>query len=309
MEYQIEHIVDTIIAREPPQRPEIDWLQQKVSRLAEAEGLSGRLEADRLIFERMYARVPQKSEAMKLRYWRTGRHLPARRDEIQLYAQALDLTPEETLFFLQSCLAKSDRIFTREHLTDPACLSRRGRMEEMIFEYVDQVPPARMLQLDIPYSRLGGHVRHLYCLDALSTISHPSREGRTKKIEDHGSSSPYESEFLRQRELFGEIPRQTMLRHIILFSMPCLNRRIVDDRLRELGYLPLTEGHTTVRGALLDDLLLEVLDLYQKTCFGRDPLACRRWLLDLFRHVDQYLTDLRRDSYQFLYFRMLSNLV
>ena len=273
-----------------------------------SEQLSGRLEADRLIFERMYARVPKKSEALKLRYWRTGRHLPTRREETEQYTQALNLTAEESLYFLQACLEKNDRAFDRKDLNDPQYLLRREQMEEMIAEYVDQVPPAQMLQLDIPYSKLSGYVRHLYCMDAMGIINPVPRSSGPQNLPDHGSSSHYESEFLRQRKLFGEIPRQSMLRHIVIFSLPYLNRRIISERLMAFGYLPLTEGHTTTRGALLDDLLLAVLDLYQTSCAGKDPLTCRRWLLEQFRHIDRYLTSLGQDRYQFMYFRMMASL-
>lgn len=40
---------------------------------------------------------------------------------------------------------------------------------------------------------------------------------------------------------------------------------LIDERLKGLGYLPLTEGHTGTRGELLDDQVIGFLELYSQT--------------------------------------------
>ena len=306
MQQKLEELARAVLEQEPARRPETVWLQQQVDRVTQMEGLCGRLETDRLLFERMYARPPKQNDTVKLRYWRTGRHLPSGREEALRYARALQFSPAEELYFLQACLDRSDRAFGPEDQDCPDYQRRAALMEEMIREYVDQIPVSRMEELDVPYQRLSAHVRHLYCLDAFSATCTVPLEGRWRST--RAASSSYESEFLRQRKLLGEIPRQTMLRHIILLGAPYLNRHLVDQKLQALGYLPLTEGHTTPRGALVDDLIIRFLELYQSVCTGWNPLNCRQWLLDSFRTLDQYLVIRGKDAYQFLYFRVLASM-
>lgn len=181
-------------------------------------------------------------------------------------------------------------------------------MENMISEYIAQVPPSRIVQLNIPYERLAAYARHLYCVDALSA-SAVCLQGRREQVEEnHFSSMNYESEFLRVRRLLGEIPRRTMLRHVFLFGIPYLNRRIMDERLKGLGYLPLTEGHTSPGGAAVDDLVIKLLALYEECCTGQEPLKCRQWMFERLQALDRYLQNSGNEEYRFLYFRSLSTM-
>lgn len=312
MEYKIISLAREIIAREPSRRPEAEWIQQRVNRLAEQEGIKSRAEADQLIYEKMYARAPKKSDTTKIRYWRTGYHLPTSRKEALVFAGVLQLDQKETLYFLQAYMEKSDLLFeTPPAPTEPVYSRYRERtdlMEDMLSEYISSVSPARMFQLDIPYEELGAYIRHLYCIDALSATAFAESLGHQKIIGEHLTSSNYESEFLRIRKLLGEIPRRTILRHILLLGIPYLNRRLVDERLSGLGYLPLTEGHTSPRGALVDDLVIGLLELYEDACGGESPLTCRDWLLTQLSLLDRYLLDCKREEYRFLFFRILSSM-
>ena len=99
-----------------------------------------------------------------------------------------------------------------------------------------------------------------------------------------------------------------MLRQIFLLSLPYLNRRLMDERLSRLGYLPLTKGHTSQRGALVDDLVIGLLKLYEASCTGQDPLTCRHWMFEQLSILDQYFLDRKKEEYRFLYFRILSTM-
>ena len=310
---KVKRLAESVFAREPKHRPEAQGIQRQAERMAQNHGISSRGETDRLIFEKMYARVPAQKDTVKIRYWRTGRHLPAGREEALLFAGALGMGQSETQYFLQVCMEKSDTIF--EEPLNPEderfCLykGRTDLMEGMIAEYIAQVPPSRIIQLNIPYERLAAYARHLYCMDAVrATALYGEGDGK-RNLKTHFSSVNYESEFLRMRKLLGEIPRRTMLRHIFLLGMPYLNRRLLDERLGMLGYLPLTEGHTGTRGELLDDMLIGFLKLYERDCAGCDPLACRGWLLDRLCGLDRYLRDAGKDEYRFLYFRGLTSMM
>lgn len=182
-------------------------------------------------------------------------------------------------------------------------------MESMISEYIAQIPPARMIELDIPFERLINYVRHLFCLDALNATAHSETGIQNEITRNHYSSNNYESEFLRVRKLHGEIPRRTMLRYILLMGIPYINRTLIDERLLTLGYLPLTEGHTGLKGALADDLLIGLLQMYETECGGKDPLACRQWMFEKLQILDQYAKDIGKDEYRLIHFRTLSTMV
>ncbi len=308
MERRIIALAREVIAREPKKRPEAERIREWASRLARAEGTGSLADLDRLIYTKMYGELPVRAGALKIRYWRTGHHIPRDREEALLFARALGLDEAETLYLLQTVMEKSDRIFSDGEWPDAEYVRRAERMEEMLREYIAGVPPARMIQLDIPYERLNGFARHLFCIDALQASALAAEASEAAVIENHMSSINYEAEFLRICRLQGEIPRRVMLRHIFLLGLPYLNRRLVDERLRELGYLPLTEGHTNPVGALADDLVIGILSLYESECSGKDPLECRSWLLEQLRALDLYLRDSGRDGYRFLCFRSLATM-
>lgn len=308
MKDRVMGLVEEVVSREPKRRPEAEWLQGLADRLAETEGIRSRGETDRLIFEKMYGRAPSQTETVKIRFWRTGRHLPVGREE------ALGMDAGEKVYFLQACMEKSDVVFQeppgREDGRSALYQERTALMEGMIAEYIAQIPPARFIRLNIPYERLASYARHLYCMDAVcATRLRGSGDEGAKGLRDHFSSVNYESEFLRIRKLLGEIPRRTMLRHIFLLGLPYLNRRLLDERLGRLGYLPLTEGHTGTRGEQLDDLVIGLFRLYEEACDGREPLVCREWLFDMLSALDRYLQGTGREEYRFLYFRSLSAMV
>lgn len=295
---QVIKLAREVISREPKRRPETEWIQQKANRLAERE--------------RIYFRSPSETDMVKIRFWRTGRHLPSGREEVLAFAKALQLDRQETIYLLQACAEKSDLVFGETPSSGDAHAfvyqERTALMEMMISEYIAQILPTRLLQLDIPYDRLAMYARHLYCIDALSTTHFAESSRKSGIVENHLSSGNYESEFLRTRRLLGEIPRRTMLRQIFLLGMPYLNRRLVDERLECLGYLPLTEGHTSQQGALVDDLVIGILKLYENSCMGQEPLVCRQWLLERLSILDRFLLKEGKEDYRFLYFRSLSTM-
>lgn len=306
-------IAEEIISREPKRRPEVLWIQQKADCLAASEGIKSKADMDQLIYEKMYAAAPGKTGTTKIRYWRTGHHLPASREEALMFAKVLQMNREDTLYFLQACMEKSDIVFEKapepgEEAYSKYC-ERTELMENMISEYIASIPPARMLQLNIPYDSLLVYARHLYCMDALSATIFRESPHWKEMAEHHVTSSNYEAEFLRMRRLLGEIPRRAVLRQILIMGNPYLNRRLVDERLKTFGYLPLTEGHTSPKGALMDDLLIEFLNFYETSCTGLSPLACRGWMLEQIGVLDRYLLERKKEEYRVLYFRSLLSMI
>lgn len=313
MEFKLKALAEELFSREQKRRPEAAWIQQKVDRLAAAEGICSKAEMDQLIYEKMYASAPGKTGTTKIRYWRTGHHLPGSREEALMFAEVLQMNQEEIVYFLQSCMEKSDVVF--EKMPEQGeenyarYMERTALMEAMFSEYIASIPPAYMLQLDISYENLSTYARHLYCVDAFCATVHAENAHWKEAAKRHMSSSNYEAEFLRTRRLLGEIPRRAIIRQIFLLGNPYLNRRLIDERLTCFGYLPLTEGHTNPKGALVDDLIIGFLKLYEETCAGENPLVCRSWILEQLRNLDGYLVNCGKEEYRFWYFRSLSTMV
>ena len=166
---RVIRLAEDIFLWEQKHRPETDRIQRWAVRLAEAEGLCSRGETDRLIFRKMYARTPAQTDTVKIRYWRTGRHLPSGREEALMFAQALGLDLRERNWLLQAYMEKSDYLFEKPPNPGEALYSlyidRTNLMERMISEYIAQIPPSRIIQMNIPYERLGAYARHLYCIE------------------------------------------------------------------------------------------------------------------------------------------------
>ena len=121
-----------------------------------------------------------------------------------------------------------------------------GFLGQLKQEYLDKVHPVIRLQIYQAGTELEQSLRHLYYTDASRYFSFGSR--RKLRSDVTSPSINYLSEFGRQMKLLGEIPRRTMIRHLLLFGMPFINRRLISCRLEHFGYLPLSPDHTQVDG-------------------------------------------------------------
>lgn len=298
-------LAEECLLREGKERPELVWLKGIYERFRADCGLLGKSEADSLIFEKMYSRAPEKaSDVLKIRYWRTGRHVPADRTQLLSFGKALNMDCRELDYFVKAYYDKSRWVFgpgmekSREYLT---C---RRFMDGMIEEYLSKIHPGRMLQLKISRIRLENNVRHLYYTDALKYI-HVDSQRIQKSLDCHITSINYGSELSRTLRLEGEIPRKTMIRHLFICKAPFINRVYMDTWLEEMGYLPLTEEHTLTGGESLDWLLIRLLELYEECCTGKEPEHCMRWLQNACRILDEFFEERGKNSLRFMYFKAL----
>ena len=249
------------------ERPEQQWMEQVYDRFRAENGNLGKAAADELLFRKMYAAEPVKgSDTLKIRYWRTGRHLPISREQCLMFGKALQLSEEEGRFLIQGYCDRCDRVF--EAVTQEKVYQERtALLRNLSKEYLDKVHPALKRQLYHSGADLSHSLRHLYYTDAKGYIR--SREGEcTCRVGRHISSLNYMSEFGRQLKLLGEIPRKTMIRHLMIFANPFVNEEWLSRWLVQLGYLGLDENHTQADGSRLDRLLLGYLRLYRECCAG-----------------------------------------
>ena len=80
------------------ERPEVRRLKILYEEERKKKGVS-RAAMDALIYERIHGRAPESaSSTLKIRYWRTGHHIPANRGTALAFAEALELPPQEAIY-------------------------------------------------------------------------------------------------------------------------------------------------------------------------------------------------------------------
>jgi len=298
-------LAEECLSREKKERPELIWLKEIYERFRADCGLLGKSGADSLIFEKMYSHAPEKaSDVLKIRYWRTGRHVPAGRKQLLEFGKALNMDRRELDYFLRAYYDKSRWVFDSDMEKSREYLKCRDFMDRMMEEYLSKIHPGRMLQLKISKIRLENNVRHLYYTDALKYV-HASPQRIQEALDCHFASINYGSELSRILRLEGEIPRKTMIRHLLICRIPFVSRAWMDAWLEELGYLPLSEEHTMTGGEPLDWLLIRLLEMYEECCTGKEPEQCMRWFQNACRILDEFFEQRGKNSLRFMYFKAL----
>jgi hypothetical protein len=285
-------------------RPELIWLQEKCERIKSRNNLRTMAELDELIYTRMYGTVPKvPSDTLKIRYWRTGHHVPANRQQCLEFARALELDEEETRKLLLNYYDRNDQIFTEEDQENSLEYSRRRElMDQLVEEYLFKVTPQARMLWKVPGSQIRQNIRHLYYMDALQ---YTGREMDEQSCQRHIESVNFGSEMTRILTLMREIPRRTMIRHLLILGMPYVSREVLDEWLIRFGYRPLCGEHTTTGGAHLDWLLLQLLDLYEEECAGRSPSYCTLWFKQASSILDRYFTSKKEKELRLMYFKAL----
>ena len=288
------------------ERPEVRRLKNIYEELRKAKGLS-RAEMDTLIYHRIYGREPERaSSTLKIRYWRTGHHVPVNRDTALSFAQALELPPRDACWFLTAWLDKSQEFYPETPpRQDLVYWQRRRRLEHLASEYLERMsetPPSYLKGIRLLEGGPLSNLRHLYYVDALQYIC---QEPSSSFWEKHIYSIRYDMELKRSLKLLGEIPRRTMIRHLIILGLPDLSTAWMNEQLSFFGYLPLTPEHTLTGGEYLDRLLLGILALYEELKRKNGPDCARLWFLNSYRKLDTYFIKNQKNSFRFMYFKSL----
>ena len=287
-------------------RSELKWLQSHHMHIQKKYHLKNKQDTDLFLYNRMYGHAPKKpSEVLKLRYWRTGRYTPVNREQCVLLGKALELSSEEYTYLLQNYYDRCLDVYDADSAsTEPGHLEKQQYIRQLSDAYLQKVPSERIMHLNIPKGNLRSYLRHLYFTDAFhyiySTV-HPDSDILTRHI----TSTSYESEFTRQLKLLGEIPRKTMLRHLIIFDLPELTLEKINEQLSLLGYLPLCEEHTLVSGEHLDWLLIRLIRMYEEICTQETPETCLAWFQNACRTLDRFFIDSEKPRLRFMYFKAL----
>ncbi len=288
-------------------RPEVKWLQEKFGNIMERYRLNSRKETDIFVYGRMYGRHPEKTtDYLKIRYWRTGRYTPANRLTCRNLAQALELSEDEKRFLLQGYYDSCDTVYpdSASAGTNKEYLTRYRYMDELIRAYLKRIPEDAMRKLRIDPDGRNHYFRHLYFTDAFHYIS-MQQPLNPEVFRKHITSTRYDSELRRQMKLEGEIPRRTMLRHLLLLNAPELSRAKISGQLAAFGYLPLDENHTLTGGEYLDRLVLSLLGLYEEIYVPEEPEAGLLWFQEACRTLDEYFAEKKCQKMRFMHFKAL----
>lgn len=278
------------------------WIRERFEDVARSQSVGSRGALDRLVFERLYGRQPEKStEQLTVRYWRTGRHKPQSRELCLALGRALALEETEMAFLLQGYYDSADRVFAPADREDPVYRQRREYLARLEEQYLAMAHPLVLEQLRIPWEKAGDYLRHYYVQDARQYVEAKNKvDGAC-----HLNSANYVNEFQHLRFLTGEIPRKTMLRHLFLLLAPFVSREALDQGLTMLGYLPLDARHESRFGERIDFLVLKLLERYQQECVGKAPADCQSWLRRTCRIMDGFLQNRGHPELRFLYFKTL----
>lgn len=303
---KLYELADTCILLGQKERPELIWLKEKHSQIQKKYQLKNKTSADEFLYEHMYGHSPEKpSDTLKLRYWRTGRYTPGNREQCLLFGTALELSDEDMIYMIQNYYDRNLTVYLSEAAeSDTAYMQKCTYLKLFAESYLDKVSSERLTDLRIPDGQNAHYLRHLYFTDAFSYVHMP--EMKQNVLSKHITSTRYDSEFTRQMKLLGEIPRKTMVRHLLIFGLPDLTLEKMNQLLTFFGYLPLTEDHTLTCGEHLDWLLIHLFELYGKECERLSSGDRLDWFQEASRILDAYFTENNHPHLRFMYFKALN---
>lgn len=302
---QLHKIAEKCIDLTEKTRPEVLWLQERHQRLMTDCQWKSKIDTDHYIYEQMYQKKPKELHNLtKLRYWRTGRSVPGNREQCLAYGKALRLSEEELQYLIQVYYDRSLTIYSSDtDFESSDYYEKLDKMQKLTETYLANLSPEMLDQLQIPSEKRSHYLRHLYFTDAFHYIS--VRNIPKKVLTKHIVSTRYDSEFTRHKKLLGEIPRTSMIRHLLILGLPNLTLEKFNEQLIFFGYLPLTESHTLVQGEHLDWLLLRLFELYETQCTGLSAEEKLLWFQKACQILDRHFVRTGHPKLRFMHFKAL----
>lgn len=303
---QLHNLADICIRLGEEERPELTWIKKKHKQIQQIHHLKNKTQTDQLLYEHMYGQPPLKaSDTLKLRYWRTGRCTPSNREQCLLFGAALELTEPDMHYLIQQYYDRSLTVYSAENAADDSTYHKKcDQIKSLTSSYLSRISSQCLANLHIPEEQRAHYLRHLYFTEAFDYVHMP--EISRKLLAKHITSARYDSELTRQLKLLGEIPRKTMIRHLLILGLPEITLEKMNQHLQSLGYLPLTEGHSMTGGERLDWLLIHLFKLYEKECADLSANDRLRWFQQAARILDAHFTSAGVPRLRFMYFKALS---
>lgn len=301
---QIISLANSCIHQKPKERPELVWLQGRHEQLQKNTIKKSKTDTDRILYERMYQMPPRKpSDLLKLRYWRTGRSTPGNRNQCLLYGKALELSEAEMDLLIQWYYDRNLVVYSSPKEDSKDYQEKLNYMNTLTNAYLKKITADKLEKLNIYPRKVAHYLRHLYFTDAFNYVH--TQKIPAEILAKHITSTRYDSEFTRQMHLLGEIPRRTMIRHLLILGLPEITLEELNNRLLVFGYLPLTPKHTTLHGASLDDLIIQLMKLYETQCASYLPAEKLLWFQRACRILDKQFIQANADDLRFMHFKSL----
>ena len=286
------------------ERPELAWLKEKYKEYMQRNEFYSRQEADCQLFRDIFGKdALRASSFLKIRFWRTGHHFPGSHQICYNFGQALDLNAQDCTYLLQGYYDSCDLFFEKDNKI-PVYQQRITQMSQLCDSYLRRIPHARLIKMNIPPDQVKHYLRHLYYTDALFYI-YSYKSAEEPYVSKHILSSTYNSELNRTLKLLGNIPRKTIIRHLILLGMPDISLEWMNQNLKALGYLPLIPEHTLRTGEKFDRMLIQLLKLYEECCKESSDEERIRWMQDNCRLLDQIFKQAEKNNLRFMHFKAL----
>ena len=305
---QLITLAEECISRGHEKRPEIHWLENRYNDLQKKHQLKRKTDTDNLIFRKMYGTEPlNSSDTTKIRFWRTGHHLPITREECISFGHALELNDTDMDVLLLDYFDSCRIVYEQPSDCNPQNYQKKcDTLEALVSDYLAEFPDTMLKQYSIPSDNRRPFLRHLYFVDAFCHISSSNNSAmNTVILEKHICSANYATELARSLQLLGTIPRKTMLRHLLLFGKSHLTLDWINQMLELLEYRPLREEHTLVTGEHLDWLLIQLIRLYEEYRASHSPEESLDWFREACCILDQYFVSQKENRLRFLYFKSL----
>ncbi len=292
---ELQSLAGKVIAQSlsSEKRVEEQWLNTHYQDFLKRNGIRSRADGDTLLCTRMMEQEDrQKTKvntgALKIRYWRTGRHYPKNRTACEAFGHAMDLDEDDMRYLMTKWFNRADRCFDSEDTPDPEYIKRTDILKELKREFLDKQRPEELLAMCAPGTAPEENLRYIYCNHALRYLGSQAQTNVSELI-SHLDTRGYEYQFGREMNLIGDVSRSAMIRHLLILGMPFVSRERVNGWLDMLGYATLDKLHRQPGGMATDLLILGLLEEYEKTCTGRDPVWCTAWFCQAAGTLDDAL--------------------
>lgn len=157
--------------------------------------------------------------------------------------------------------------------------------------YLIQIPQQRLDLLHVSSNQRSNNLRHILFCDILDCVWQPDLK-KQDYYKNHTYSLDFSSEINRYFKSGAKLSRTTLIRLILIFTMPDIDITFLNELLILLGYAPLNERIHTASGARIDSLVIRILEVYE-TYRSEDHEKDRELLMHLLSVSDQYLSKLQ----------------
>lgn len=159
--------------------------------------------------------------------------------------------------------------------------------------YLVQIPQNRLDLLHVSANQRFNNLRHILFCDILDCLYQPDLK-KQDYYKNHTYSLDFSSEINRYFKSGTKLSRITLIRLLLIFTMPDIDINFLNELLILLGYAPLNESLHTASGARTDSLVIRILEIYETYRSGNYEKD-RALLTQLFSVSDQYLSKLQNE--------------